>query len=178
MFPASTFSLLLVVFSGLAAIYYAVILSGLYKDPLMARLRQYGEEDSHSILTNMLVSAGVCSLLTATLIPAYTLPTSYVRRTFPPWMFVCVALALFGMAIFVQQRPALRDALPRWYWELLQCCSRQERRQIAYAWMRIPRGMRLRLSGDQKSFQVWAELVRLTVIYGAHDPDSPWDRWT
>ena len=48
---------------------------------------------------------------------------------------------------------------------------------MAFAWLRIPRRMRWRLNGDQKAFEVWVELLRLTVIYGAFDPNSPWDVW-
>jgi len=178
MFPSSILMLTLLLIAAGATLYYGAILSGLLKDPLMARLRRYGEEYPLSVLTNMLIAAGVCALLIGTQIPVFAQPGSYIRRTFPSWLFFLLGLLLLGAAAFVHRRPALRDALPRWHWELLQCCTRQERRHIAYAWLRIPRLLRWRLNGDQKSFQVWSELVRLTVIYGAFDPTSPWNRWT
>jgi hypothetical protein len=67
--------------------------------------------------------------------------------------------------------------LPRWYFDLLRRATRQERRHIAYAWLRIPHKMRWRLNGDQASFHVWADTVRITVFYGARDPDDPWELW-
>jgi len=112
------------------------------------------------------------------LVPQLLAPASFVYRLFPPLVFVVLAVILWGGSLVVGQQRDLRESLPRWYSTLLRIATRQERRQIAYAWLRIPRGMRWRLNGDQASFHVWVELVRLTVIYGAYDPDSPWDQWT
>lgn len=77
----------------------------------------------------------------------------------------------------VRRHPDLREALPRWYFELLRNATRQERRFIGFAWLRIPRRMRWRLNGDQAAFRTWADTVRITVIYGAYDPNNPWTMW-
>jgi hypothetical protein len=37
--------------------------------------------------------------------------------------------------------------------------------------------MRWRLNSDQKAFGTWADTVRMTVTYGARDPDDPWVTW-
>lgn len=168
----------LLLFSGAATFYYGAVVSGLYKDPLMARFRRYGENEPPSPLVRFLNAAGGCCLALALLMPVLAAPHSYVYRVFGPLVFVVLALIAFGGGALVGKQPALRHALPRWYFELLRTASRQERRQIAYAWLRLPRRLRWRLNGDQASFRVWADMVRLTVIYGAYDPNSPWDIWT
>ncbi len=164
--------------SGAATVYYGAITGGLYKDSLLETFRQYGEESRSYPLVNLLVMGAAWCFTSGMLLSAITTSSSFFARLLPGTIFTLLALALFGAAIFIYQQPDLRTALPSWYARLLREGSRQERRHIAWAWLRLPRLMRLRLSGDQKAFEVWAELVRLTVIYGAYDPKSPWHRWT
>ncbi|MBI5959646.1 MAG: hypothetical protein HY866_12970 [Chloroflexi bacterium] len=161
-----------------AVFYYGAILSGVYKHPLMAQFRRYGEEWIVSPVCRLSLAMGACLLTASLLIRDQLLPTSYFYRMFPPSNLFVLALASFASYFVLKSRPALRLTLPMWYHEMLIYTSRQERRQIAFAWLRVPRRLRWRMSGDQASFRVWAELVRLTVIYGAYDPDDPWDHWT
>ncbi len=158
--------------------YYGAIVGGIFKDSLMAQFRKYGEESRVYPVCRLFIAAGFTSLMLVALLPHVGGPYTYLRRLFPRSVFTLVALGSWGTAIFINRRPALRESLPRWYFEMLRTTSRQERRHLGYAWMRLPIMMRLRFSADQKAFQVWTELVRLTVIYGAHDPNSAWDVWT
>jgi hypothetical protein len=163
--------------SVIAAIYYGAVVSGIYKDPLMGHFRKYGEEHRVYPLCRFLYAFGGAAFILAVLLPVLWTPQSYLRRMFPPAFFLVLAFIAWGSALLIYRRPVLREVLPLWYFFLLRNASRQERRQIAFAWLRIPRRMRWRLNGDQKAFDVWVELMRLTVIYGAFDPNSPWDRW-
>jgi hypothetical protein len=163
---------------GMATFYYGAIVSGLYKNSMMAHLRKYGEERIAHPICRFLNVLGACLLAMAVTIPTVFDPTTYTYRLLPPVVFVVLAFLAFGSSLAANQNESFRDGLPFWYHDLMVNTSRQERRHIAYAWLRIPRQMRWRFNADQKAFRAWAELVRLTVIYGAFDPDSAWDLWT
>jgi hypothetical protein len=164
--------------TGAAVFYYGAITGGVYKHSMMNHFRRYGEEWPVSPLGRLALAGGVWLIAASAMVRDQLLPTSYFYRMFPPNTLLLLGLAALGMYFVITRRPELRYVLPLWYHELLRHTSRQERRQIAFAWLRIPARLRWRLSGDQASFRVWAELVRLTVIYGAYDPDDPWDNWT
>jgi hypothetical protein len=147
--------------------YYGAILLGVYKDSLMALFRIYGEERRIYPLARFLLTLGLLSLILIPLIPG--------RMTGS--VFVTFAVLILSLAFAATRVTRLRDTLPRWYHALLQVTTRQERRAIAYAWMRLPLRTRLRLNGDNHAFQIFVDEVRLTVIYGARDPDDPWEQW-
>jgi hypothetical protein len=159
-------------------LYYGAIVGGMFKDSLLAQFRKYGEENRVYPICRLLFAAGATSLVLAVLLPYISGSATYIQRLFPRSIFVLLTLMFWGLSYLINKRPILRESLPRWYFDLLRTTSRQERRHVGTAWLRLPLMMRLRLNGDQKAFQTWVELVRLTVIYGAHDPDSPWDVWT
>ena len=159
-----------------ALLYYAAIVSGLYKDPLLARFRAYGKEQYPYPLCRLLDVFSAWCLMMARMLDALT---TYTRRTngSSAALFLIVGLVALGTSVTARHKPALREALPRWYFTLLRTANRHERRRIAFAWLRLPRRMRWRLNGDQKAFGTWADTVRLTVTYGARDPDDPWVTW-
>jgi hypothetical protein len=157
-------------------LYHGAIVFGLVKGPLMSRFRWYGPEKRYYPLCRFLEMLAAWSLMVSSMVDALT---SRHRATWlyaPLLFFTLSILALMG-SLIIRQSARLRESLPLWYADLMQTTNRQERRQLAFAWLRIPSRMRLRLSGDTASFQVWVELVRLTVHYGARDPNNPWDRW-
>lgn len=159
-------------------LYHAAIAGGLYKEPLLAEFRKYGTEPVIYPICNVLLSAGLCCLTLMLVTPIIVASGSFIARLLPGAILSVLGLILIGTSIFLYQQPTLRIMLPPWYAALLKESTRQERRQIGWAWLRLPLKMRLRLNGDNKAFDVWVELVRLTVIYGAYDPNSPWHRWT
>jgi len=174
---APCFFWLITLVSGAFTAYYGAVASGLYRDPLMRELQRYGEERRPCLAGRLLLSAAAFSLSLSTLLSLMASANPMVSRVFPPEILTVLCIVLLLGSAVVWKHPVLRESLPRWYYRLLRTTSRQERRHIAYAWQRIPRRLRWRLSGDQASFVVWSELVRLTVIYGAYDPNSPWDVW-
>ena len=157
-----------------ALLYYGALVSGMYKDPLMMRLRMYGSERSHYPFCRFLDILGAWSLMIASMLDALRDGSNNV---YAPVVFLTMSLMAFGGSLICRRVRALRQLLPGWYFDLKRHATREERRRIAFAWLRIPRQMRWRLNGDQHSFRVWADMVRLTVIYGARDPDDPWSAW-
>lgn len=170
--------LLIVAVACAAALYYGAVVGGLYKEPLLALFRRYGDEPKVRPICGLLNAVAALSLALSVVGPAAAAPRSFLATMFPSSVFVLLAILSIGASIIIYQRPELSMALPRWYAALMANASRQERRHIGWAWLRIPLRMRWRLNGDQKAFEVWADMVRLTVIYGAYDPDSPWHKWT
>lgn len=178
MFSPPTCSMwLAALLSGAVALYYGAIVSGLFKDSLMAQFRRYGDERRPAPLVRFLLAAGLCCFALASVLGVLMDTRSFVRTVFPPLLLLLLTLICWGGAALVTQDEGLRESLPRWYFTLLRTTSRQERRHIGYAWLRIPFRLRWRLNADQASFVVWVDLVRLTVHYGAYDPDSPWNKW-
>jgi hypothetical protein len=178
MYTAPPFALwLLLVGSTIATFYYGAITGGIYKSSLMSQFRRYGDEQRIYPLCRFLYAFGATTFTVSLLIPGLWAQRSYLQRTFPPIFFLTLALIAWGASFLIFRRDFLRESLPRWYFFLLRNATRQERRQLGFAWLRLPSKMRWRLNGDQKAFAVWVELLRLTVIYGAFDPNSPWDVW-
>ena len=155
------------------ALYAGAVASGMFKDPLMSRFRVYGEERRIYPICRFLEAAGLASLMLSMLIAN----TPLFQTSFAPVIFVVFAFMGFAASVIARPKPVLRESLPRWYFELLRTTTRQERRTLGYAWLRIPWRLRWRLNGDQAAFSVWVDMVRLTVIYGAHDPNNPWELW-
>lgn len=150
-----------------AVFYYGAILLGIYKGSLMALFRQYGEEPPVNVLARFLLALGLLLFVLIPLVGGRTTST----------VFSTLGLLILATSFAATRVPVLRDTLPRWYYSLLQLTNRQERRAIAYAWMRLPLRTRLRLNGDNYAFQIFVDEIRLTVIYGARDPDDPWETW-
>ena len=158
--------------------YYGAILSGMYKDPLMHNFRRYGVERRPPVLPRFLFAlAAWCGGLIFLSRLFVSGRSGYAGQVLP-LIFLLLALIILGGGLVANRSTAGRESLPYWYYCALRTMMREERRQLARAWDRIPRLLRWRLNGDQKSFRVWVDMVRLTTIYGAIDPDSPWDRWT
>jgi hypothetical protein len=158
--------------------YYIAVLGGWYKDPLMRHFRSYGAERRASPLPRLLIVFGWWCLLATSMLDSLVRANQF--ETLAPGRVILLGLMVmaWAAALVIRRRPALREALPRWYADLLRDATRQERRFIGYAWLRIPDGMRWRLNSDSAAFQTWADTVRITVTYGARDPDDPWAKWT
>lgn len=158
-------------------LYYVAIISGLYKDTLLARFRSYGEEHPLYPICRFLLAAGIMLLLIGYMLRSLIRSGIVLQSDFTSMIFTVLALMCFGASLLIRRQAYLREALPAWYFDLLRNATRQERRFIGYAWLRLPFKMRWRLNGDQAAFHVWADMVRISVIYGAYDPENPWLTW-
>lgn len=147
--------------------YYGAILGGWFKDPMMAQFRRYGPPEPYYPLTRFLLVLGMVCVIGA---PA--IPNSWLGA-----VFFVLGLFIVISSLAAYRLRGVREVLPLWYFRLQKDTSREERRAIAYAWLRLPLRTRLRLNGDHYAFQTFIDEVRLTVIYGARDPDDPWEMW-
>jgi H+/Cl- antiporter ClcA len=167
----------LTVLSTCATVYYGAVVSGMYKDTLMARFCSYGDEPRPSPLSRFLLALAAWCVMGAIMVTLLAATSVLLQSTPTPAILFWLAVLALAGSIVVGQTSRLREVLPRWYCDLLHHATREERRLIAYAWWRLPRKLRWRLNGDQAAFRVWLDMVRLTIIYGAHNPDNPWNTW-
>ncbi|MCD4686788.1 MAG: hypothetical protein K8S97_12705 [Anaerolineae bacterium] len=170
-------AMMLFLLAGTTTFYYGAITAGLIKEPLLDYFRQYGVSDPMHPLVRLLIAGGAFSFSLSFVVPTLFV-SGFFANLLPSFVFTVLALMFEVGALLVFHQKTLRSALPLWYARLLQESSRQEQRHIGWAWLRLPRSMRRRMNGDQRAFRIWSDLVRLTVIYGAYDPESPWHRWT
>jgi hypothetical protein len=169
---------LLALIASAATLYYGAIVGGWYKNPLMGRFRRYGREERPSPLGRFFDLLGLSGLLFTLMTDSLRQSSALASAEYLPAVLLVFTVAAWSGSVAVRANADLSTSLPRWYFDLVRTASRQERRFIGWAWLRIPTRMRWRLNGDQASFQVWADMVRITVIYGARDPDDPWGKWT
>ncbi len=81
-----------------ALLYYAAIVSGLYKDPMMSRFRSYGAERRYYPFCRFLEILGGWGVMVASMLDALTVRTRHTNA-FAPTIFL--ALAFMALAASV-----------------------------------------------------------------------------
>lgn len=131
---------------------------GYYKEPVLAAFQQYGDEVGFSPLLDMLLWGS----LMAYLIFVALVPSSMLI------LFGVVSLILF-IAMYWQVKdnimnyPAIFLQYPRWYRDIVDHTSREERRKISYMWLGLPFRTRLVYNAREDAFRKWVELVVISV---------------
>lgn len=136
-----------------------LIVIGVHKDPILRSFEKYGEESRYSPFIVMIIWA--------------SLFIAYHMVIFLPspglFFMVLVVSAVLVNAMFINPssffarlRP-LFDRFPRWYVELSRRTTREERRRIAYLWLRLPIRTRVLYNTHDFYFFKWADLVLLSI---------------
>jgi hypothetical protein len=135
-----------------------LIVLGTYKDPVLASFEHYGEEK---------ISSPFLGLTLWTVLFIYFALFIYVQAGF---LFM---LGLILGGVIFSFRNALEEwqnryvtafrMFPRWYFELAQRTDREERRRIAYLWLRLPLQTRLLYNARNEYFHQWVDLVLLSI---------------
>lgn len=148
----------LVVVSGGMFLRSSLVMLGQYKDPVLHTFEQYGEETSYSPLIWFLLWGIVFAYFLAYLMIA------------PGWLFtigLMTASVSFAFrdafADWIVRYPHIFRKYPTWYHEFIQYTTREERRRIAYMWLRLPARTRLLYNAHTPFFKQWAELVLMTI---------------
>ena len=168
--------MLLAVLIALASAIYVgrmvLIAVGLYKDPVLRHFELYAErDDSYCLIPPLFFGIGMMAL------SAGFMFSSRIAPLFPA---VLVSALFFLVALWTRENPRLMAAhpriflaFPRWYVQLRERTTREERRHIAYMWLALPRPMRLHLNGSDHHFLLWADYVILaTVTQTVEDQES------
>lgn len=136
-----------------------LILIGLYKDPLLRQFERYGEPPAYSPLLNF----GMTLLLFLAVLMVLITNSALLGL----WI---ILLTLPGMHLyrylkrFIWQYPEVMLAYPLWCNQLVDRASREERRRLAYMWLRLPYRTRLTFNASDRQFDQWVDLVLITII--------------
>lgn len=131
---------------------------GYYKEPILAAFQQYGDEVGFSPLFETFA----WGLVLAYLLFVVLVPSSFL-----------ILVGVFSFVFFVMMYWRVRDSIlehpgvflrfPRWYREIVDHTSREERRKLSYMWLGLPLRTRLLYNADHAEFRKWVELVVLSV---------------
>jgi hypothetical protein len=119
-------------------------------------------DDAYHLLPSLLLGMGLFALFGGFLFSAAIAPH------YPPMLlsiiFFIAAYAAYGRKDDMNRHPHIFLGFPRWYADLRERTTREERRRLAYMWLCLPRRMRLHLDGSDHHFQLWADQVILATI--------------
>lgn len=168
MLLALFFTVLSLIYLG----YLVLVAAGLYKEPVLRQFERYAPgDDAYHLLPSILFAIGLVSLFGGFLFNAVVAPR-YPLFAVSLVLFIA-AYAAYTQPRFMAQYPQIFLVLPRWYAELRERTTREERRHIAYMWLCLPRSARLHLNGSDHHFQLWADYVILaTVTQTVEDQES------
>ncbi len=144
-------------------VYLMLIAVGFYKDPILHRSERYAEIDnSFHLLPSILLGLGLVAIFGGILF------NSSVAPRYPPAvlgvLLLLAAYFAYSNRAWMTAHGGIFLAYPRWYAELRQRTTREERRRIAYMWLCLPRRMRLHLDGSDRHFLIWADQVILATV--------------
>jgi hypothetical protein len=145
-----------------------LIFIGLLKGPILDTCAKYGPEDyPYLSLLPLVTWFGVFGLtLGAWLLAAYGAEYPVVC----PGILLLLLAGLGYRYYDVLAGWHLRWVkYPRWYAELMERTTRYERRRIAYAWLRLPRRLRLTYNSNTEAFLTWADFVIMSTISEAQE---------
>jgi hypothetical protein len=141
----------------------ALIVIGLYKDPILWTFEQYGP-DERLPLPLVTLAAWIGALLI--ILGFWT--SFYVPVPFPLISAGVATMVLAGACFYyysVIWKAYYRViSFPRWHHELLERTSRYERRRIAYMWLHLPWRLRLIYNSSDPAFFNWADFVIIGTI--------------
>ncbi len=136
-----------------------LIVSGLYKAPILRSLEPYGSDQHSSPLVGLGAwGIGIVLILVWMLLGFQTVLALGLCLSIP------LALALQNLDVWVKRYPRVFLTFPMWYWNLITTTSRDEQRRLAYMWLRLPiRTQWLYNTHDVLFFQ-WTDLVLLSMV--------------
>lgn len=142
----------------------ALMVTGKFKDPMLAQFERYGGNELKFSLFPDLLLWGALALIFGHLAlkPVILLPHG---------MMVLGGLLLYFRLIYPLMGQSIREDLealsprPLWYRRLLEYTAREERRQLAYMWLRLPRRTRLIFNVNDRAFYQWADLIVVSTTF-------------
>lgn len=135
-----------------------LIVVGIYKDPVLASFEDYGTERIFSptfslfawgcafayFMLYWFISAGAA--LSVGLVIGF--PLAAFRDTFVRMLY--------------EHQRSFR-IFPTWYYQLVENTDREERRRLAYLWLRLPARTRMIYNTHTSIFRLWVEQTLVTI---------------
>jgi hypothetical protein len=131
---------------------------GWYKEPILSAFQQYGDEVGFSPLFDSIVWGWILAyLLLLVIVPSSFLVVLGVL------IFAISATLYWRIKDSILNHPEVFLRYPRWYREIVNTTSREERRKLSYMWLGLPLRTRLLYNAHEEAFRKWVELVVLSV---------------
>ncbi|MFQ3566689.1 MAG: hypothetical protein SNJ59_06790 [Aggregatilineales bacterium] len=158
-----TLFLIVVVGASFVFLVRSVLVSaGFYKDPILEHFRRYQPiETCFDPWPSVLLWMGV--LLSA----SGFLSELHIQMGF---IFILMGFSLLALGGWADMQETARRlwhqwiVLPRWYAQLRERTTREERRRIGFMWLWLPARTRARLSISDAAFQQWADLIIIATV--------------
>ena len=151
--------LLLIIFCSVQTCRAIFVMTGMYKDPVLAKFEHFGEEEP---VFSPILNIAIWSLLLLYLLLFLFFPTGTLIV-----LGILVAIPLISarqeIDQFIKSRQSPTRMLPIWYGDLTERTTRQERRRIAYMWLRLPARTRIIYNTSTPYFMHWVDQVLLTI---------------
>ena len=147
----------------------ALIVTGLYKAPILHSFEKYGGEEQFYYPVIYLA----VWMLTFLIVLAFALYEARFPRLLRDQFFVYLVFAPFGLLAwrayvlvekYAKEHPGLFLVYPHWYTNVRERTSRAERRRLAYMWLHLPWRTRLLFNSSDQAFLIWVDLVILATL--------------
>lgn len=136
-----------------------LIVSGLYKAPILQSLEEYGTDKRYSPLVSLVVWGVACVFMLLWLLLGFPLLMALL-------LFLSLPLGLIYQRVetWIETYPRLFLSFPLWYWTLLNTTNRDEQRRLAYMWLRLPMRTQWLYNTHDALFRQWTDLVLLSMV--------------
>lgn len=161
-FPDMFFYGLIVIVCVLLLLRYGMAAAGLWKDAVLRASQRYDFDDTYYVLPGVLLTVGIL-IVSASLLIGVLEPRAD-RSVVIGVLFCVLAYFAFFLRDNAREHPEIFCSLPRWYVELRKVTTREERRRIAYLWLRLPLRTRMHYNFSHHHFWLWADLVILGTV--------------
>ncbi|MEQ8675382.1 MAG: hypothetical protein RLP44_10785 [Aggregatilineales bacterium] len=150
--------------SGFLLIRLILVMIGMHKAPLLALFEKYGDDENHFYpLPRMMLWLGIFLISTQLAFSEiFNLP-SFIMAV---GVFLVIIVYMVSNFIPDSVREYLQEfpPFPPWYHDLRARTERDERRRIAYMWLRLPLRTRLLFNSNNRAFFQWADLIIMATV--------------
>ncbi len=145
--------------SGFLLVRLGLVIIGMHKGPLLSLFEKYGDEENHfAPIPRIIGLLGVCTISGSIFFSQFMQIPVVVAYIGVLCMFIYYLIQFWLPEAF----RAITDEfppLPVWYHQLRERTGREERRRIAYMWLRLPARTRLLYNSNTRAFEHWADLI-------------------
>ncbi|NJR12942.1 hypothetical protein HC776_03595 [bacterium] len=136
-----------------------LIVSGVYKAPILRSLEPYGSDQHYSPLVSLVLWGIAIVLMLIWMLLGFQMLVAMIL-----FLSIPIGLAYQHIEIWVERHPRLFLMLPNWYWNLIVSTSRDEQRRLAYMWLRLPVRTQWMYNTHDVLFFQWTDLVLLSMV--------------
>jgi len=141
----------------------ALIVMGLYKDPILWSFEQYGPVERLPLPLVTLAAWAGAFLVALGLWTSLYVPVPFPLVTGGTALMVIAGTCFYYHSVIWKAYYRIVP-FPRWHHELLSRTTRYERRRIAYMWLHLPWRLRLIYNSSDSAFFNWADFVIMGTI--------------